>query len=162
MAQVRAGESAAFEAIYDRYARGLLAFCMHMLGNREAAEDALQLTFVSAYRALGIGDVDDADLQHALRLPRTIPMPGEGDASAVAATAEALDALLREGRPEFREQPWVPHRPPRIIMRIDRHANARGRLRKQPRILRRHRWKQQRHSLHPKEPYLFGASHSGS
>ena len=24
-----------------------------------------------------------------------------------------LNALLREGRPEFRDQPWVPHRPPR-------------------------------------------------
>jgi excinuclease ABC subunit B len=52
-------------------------------------------------------------LQDALRLPRVIPLPGEGDASAVAATAQALEALLREGRPEFRDQPWVPHRPPR-------------------------------------------------
>src|SRR5437764_11777589 len=49
---VRAGDTAAFEEIYDRYARGILAFCLHMLGSREAAEDALQLTFVSAYRAL--------------------------------------------------------------------------------------------------------------
>ncbi|HEY8625411.1 MAG TPA: RNA polymerase sigma factor [Solirubrobacteraceae bacterium] len=56
MAQVRAGDDAAFEAIYDRYAGGMLAFCMHMLGSREAAEDALQLTFVSAYRALRGGD----------------------------------------------------------------------------------------------------------
>jgi len=52
VAQLRAGDDAAFEAIYDRYARGVLAFCVHMLGNREAAEDALQLTFVSAFRAL--------------------------------------------------------------------------------------------------------------
>ncbi len=52
VADVRAGDDAAFEAIYDRYARGVLAFCVHMLGNYEAAEDALQLTFVSAYRAL--------------------------------------------------------------------------------------------------------------
>jgi RNA polymerase sigma factor (sigma-70 family) len=56
VAQVRAGDDAAFEAIYDRYAAGMLAFCMHMLGSREAAEDALQLTFVSAYRALRGGD----------------------------------------------------------------------------------------------------------
>ena len=52
VARLRAGDDAAFEAIYDRYARGVLAFCVHMLGNREAAEDALQLTFVSAFRAL--------------------------------------------------------------------------------------------------------------
>jgi excinuclease ABC subunit B len=77
-------------------------------------------------RALGIVDEEDAAslpsgttgekpvLQDALRLPRVIPLPGEGDASAVAATAHALDTLLREGRPEFRsDRPWVPHRPPR-------------------------------------------------
>src|ERR1700737_1773489 len=56
VARTRAGDEAAFEAIYDRYARGVLAFCVHMLGRREAAEDALQLTFVSAYRALRTGD----------------------------------------------------------------------------------------------------------
>ena len=56
VARVRAGDDAAFEEIYDRYARGMLAFCTHMLGSREAAEDALQLTFVSAYRALRGGE----------------------------------------------------------------------------------------------------------
>lgn len=52
VSRVRAGDVDAFEAVYDRYAPGLLTFCAHMLGSREAAEDALQLTFVSAYRAL--------------------------------------------------------------------------------------------------------------
>ena len=52
---VRAGVDSAFEEIYDRYARGLLSFCVHMLQSREAAEDALQLTFVSAYRAMRDG-----------------------------------------------------------------------------------------------------------
>ncbi len=33
--------------------------------------------------------------------------------SGVTATVQALDTLLREGRPEFRSQPWTPHRPPR-------------------------------------------------
>ena len=54
--RLRAGDDAAFEAIYDRYARGMFAFCVHMLGSRESAEDALQLTFVSAYRALRGGE----------------------------------------------------------------------------------------------------------
>ena len=58
VAGVRDGDDAAFERIYDRYARGMLAFCVHMLGSREAAEDALQLTFVSAYRALRTSDND--------------------------------------------------------------------------------------------------------
>jgi RNA polymerase sigma factor (sigma-70 family) len=58
VAQVRAGNDAAFEAIYDRYARKVLSFCVHLLGRREDAEDALQLTFVSAYRALRQTDGD--------------------------------------------------------------------------------------------------------
>ena len=58
VAQVRAGNDAAFEAIYDRYARGVLAFCRHMLGGRDEAEDALQVTFVSAYRGIRESDGD--------------------------------------------------------------------------------------------------------
>ncbi len=58
VAKLRAGDDAAFEAIYERHARGVLAFCLHMLGNREAAEDVLQVTFVSAYRAIRTGSSD--------------------------------------------------------------------------------------------------------
>src|SRR5262245_16824211 len=36
-----------------------------------------------------------------------------GGPIAGIASQRALDALLREGRPEFSEKPWVPHRPPR-------------------------------------------------
>ena len=66
VAQVRAGNDAAFEAIYDRYARGMLAFCVHMLGSREAAEDALQLSFVSASRAL-LGGESNVSLRYSRR-----------------------------------------------------------------------------------------------
>lgn len=52
VARVRNGDDAAFEVIYDRYHRDLLSFCRHMLGSREEAEDALQHTCISAYRAL--------------------------------------------------------------------------------------------------------------
>ncbi len=31
----------------------------------------------------------------------------------VTASMQALETLLREGRPEFSERPWTPHRPPR-------------------------------------------------
>lgn len=49
---------------------------------------------------------DEADLA---RPPRT-RMEGLG----VAATADALEALIREGRPEFKDDKiWTPHRPPR-------------------------------------------------
>jgi excinuclease ABC subunit B len=41
------------------------------------------------------------------------PVPRGMAGLGVAATAEALDKLLREGRPEFSANTWVPHRPPR-------------------------------------------------
>src|SRR6516165_5337191 len=33
--------------------------------------------------------------------------------TGASATVRALETLLREGRPEFSERPWTPHRPPR-------------------------------------------------
>ena len=53
---VRAGDDSAFEALYDTYHRKLLTFCQHMLGSREEAEDAVQHTFLAAYRCLRAGD----------------------------------------------------------------------------------------------------------
>src|SRR5207253_2338629 len=62
---------------------------------------------------------DDAELgqarvpggrEHTVRVGRSALIEAE---SGVAATAHALEKLLREGRPEFAEKPWVPHRPPR-------------------------------------------------
>jgi RNA polymerase sigma factor (sigma-70 family) len=49
---VRAGDERAFELVFDRYHRGLLAFCRRMLASDDEAEDALQHTFMAAYRAL--------------------------------------------------------------------------------------------------------------
>jgi RNA polymerase sigma factor (sigma-70 family) len=51
-ARVQAGDEAAFEVVYDRYASVLLSFCRHMLGRQEEAEDAVQQVFVSAHAAL--------------------------------------------------------------------------------------------------------------
>jgi RNA polymerase sigma factor (sigma-70 family) len=50
--QVRRGNEDAFEAVYDRHHRGILAFCRHMLSSADEAEDAVQQTFISAYDAL--------------------------------------------------------------------------------------------------------------
>lgn len=52
VAAVRAGDARAFETVFDRFNRPLLSFCRHMLGNREEGEDALQQTFMAAYRDL--------------------------------------------------------------------------------------------------------------
>ena len=49
---LRGGSEAAFEVIYTRHHRGVLSFCRHMLGSVEEAEDAVQHTFLAAYRDL--------------------------------------------------------------------------------------------------------------
>jgi DNA-directed RNA polymerase specialized sigma24 family protein len=50
--QIRRGNEAAFSVVFERYAAGLLGFCRHMLGSPEEAEDAVQHTFVAAFRDL--------------------------------------------------------------------------------------------------------------
>jgi RNA polymerase sigma factor (sigma-70 family) len=55
---VRGGSEAAFEAIYDRHHRGILAFCRHMLASADEAEDAVQHTFMAAYRHLADGSAE--------------------------------------------------------------------------------------------------------
>jgi RNA polymerase sigma factor (sigma-70 family) len=61
--QVRRGNEAAFEVIFERHGSAILAFCRHMLGTREEAEDAVQHTFAAAYRDLQRGADRDIALK---------------------------------------------------------------------------------------------------
>jgi RNA polymerase sigma factor (sigma-70 family) len=45
-----AGESEAFEQIFDRHANAIFAFCLRRTGDRSAAEDLLSTTFLHAWR----------------------------------------------------------------------------------------------------------------
>jgi RNA polymerase sigma factor (sigma-70 family) len=52
VALIRRGHHGAFEALVNRYNSRLLAFCRHMLGNTEDAEDVLQEVFTAAFNAI--------------------------------------------------------------------------------------------------------------
>ena len=52
IALTRRGQHAAFEALLTRYQSRLLAFCRHMLGSKEDAEDVLQDVFAAAFNAI--------------------------------------------------------------------------------------------------------------
>jgi RNA polymerase sigma factor (sigma-70 family) len=52
VALIRRGNHGAFEALVDRYHSRLLAFCRHMLGSTEDAEDVLQEVFTAAFNAI--------------------------------------------------------------------------------------------------------------
>jgi RNA polymerase sigma factor (sigma-70 family) len=53
--QIRRGNELAFEVLFERHGAGILAFCRHMLGSREEAEDAVQHTFAAAFRDMQRG-----------------------------------------------------------------------------------------------------------
>src|SRR3954465_11761435 len=48
----RKGQHGAFEALVQRYQSRLLAFCRHMLGSTEDAEDVLQEVFTASFNAM--------------------------------------------------------------------------------------------------------------
>ncbi|HEY7632921.1 MAG TPA: sigma-70 family RNA polymerase sigma factor [Thermoleophilaceae bacterium] len=56
VALIRRGNHGAFEALVDRYNSRLLAFCRHMLGSTEDAEDVLQEVFTAAFNAICADD----------------------------------------------------------------------------------------------------------
>src|ERR687892_290586 len=52
IALIRRGHHGAFDALFQRYHARLLAFCRHMLGSTEDAEDVLQEVFTNAHAAM--------------------------------------------------------------------------------------------------------------
>jgi RNA polymerase sigma factor (sigma-70 family) len=56
VALIRRGHHGAFEALVQRYQPRLLAFCRHMLGSTEDAEDVLQEVFAAAFNAICADD----------------------------------------------------------------------------------------------------------
>jgi RNA polymerase sigma factor (sigma-70 family) len=52
VAMVRRGNTSAFEVLVARYESRLLAFCRHLLGSREDAEDVLQEVMTAAFNAM--------------------------------------------------------------------------------------------------------------
>src|SRR5918996_630695 len=100
--QVRRGNEAAFEVIFERHGPAILAFCRHMLGSREEAEDAVQHTFAAAFRDLGRSGERELALKpwlftiarnrciSVLRMRREQPV-AEPEAMATAGLAEQVE-----------------------------------------------------------------------
>src|ERR1700761_5560668 len=56
IALLRRGNPAAFEVLVSRYESRLLAFCRHLLGSREDAEDVLQEVMTASFNAIVADD----------------------------------------------------------------------------------------------------------
>ena len=52
VAMIRDGHDRAFEVLFDRYQSRLLAFCRHLVGSPQDAEDVLQEVFAAAHAAM--------------------------------------------------------------------------------------------------------------
>ncbi len=59
--RVAAPEADATRALYERYANQIFGYCLHQLGSREEAEDAVQSTFLNAFRGLKRGVVPELE-----------------------------------------------------------------------------------------------------
>jgi RNA polymerase sigma factor (sigma-70 family) len=67
-----APEAAAAQALYERHAARIHGYCLHQLGSPEEAEDALQTTFLNAFRALRKGVVPEAELAWLFKIAENV------------------------------------------------------------------------------------------
>jgi RNA polymerase sigma factor (sigma-70 family) len=115
--QIQRGNDAAFEVAFERHSPAILAFCRHMLGSREEAEDAVQHTFAAAYHDLQRRGEREIALKawlftiarnrclSILRGRREVPL--EADELPTAGLAEQVEqrAELRQLLADVRELP---------------------------------------------------------
>ena len=93
IAMIRRGNHGAFEALVKRYQARLLAFCRHMLGSKEDAEDVLQEVFAE----LRWEPLEFTDLGHAVVVETRLV--GRGRGSDVPIEAEETDVFwFRKGQ----------------------------------------------------------------
>ncbi len=57
----RAPEADLTRALYEQYANQIFRYCLHQLGSREEAEDAVQSTFLNAFRGIKRGVVPELE-----------------------------------------------------------------------------------------------------
>jgi RNA polymerase sigma factor (sigma-70 family) len=115
--QIRRGSEAAFEVAFERHGPPILAFCRHMLGSPEEAEDVVQHTFAAACRDLQRGGEREIALRpwlfaiarnrclSALRARREQPLDDREIATAGLAEQVEQRAELRQLLRDVRELP---------------------------------------------------------
>jgi RNA polymerase sigma factor (sigma-70 family) len=67
-----AQEAAATRELYERYSNQILSYCLHQLGSREEAEDAVQSTFLNAFRGLKRGVVPEQEAAWLFKIAQNV------------------------------------------------------------------------------------------
>ncbi|HET9738024.1 MAG TPA: sigma-70 family RNA polymerase sigma factor [Solirubrobacteraceae bacterium] len=62
----------ATHGLYERHAARIHGYCLHQLGSREEAEDAVQTTFMNAFRALRKGVVPEAEAAWLFKIAENV------------------------------------------------------------------------------------------
>jgi RNA polymerase sigma-70 factor (ECF subfamily) len=93
IAPLRAPADDALAGLYRRNARHVYAFCLKWLRSREEAEDAVQTTFMYAWRGLGRGIIPTSEEAWVLAIARNV-------------CRSAIDARKRR-EPEVARDPHV-------------------------------------------------------
>ena len=143
--RARRGDPAAFEALYRRHARAVHGFALRLCGDRAAAEDIVQDTFLKLFGFLG-GFRDDAPLRPWLKR---------------VASNLAIDRLRRQ-RPRLdaplEEDAWADRG-----AGPDLYAEGEGLLRRLPPLVRTVVWLHEMEGWsHPELARRFGRSQSWS
>ena len=87
-AQPTAPEARTTHAMYEQYAGQIFGYCMNQLGNREEAEDAVQSTFMNAFRGLQRGVVPEVESAWLFKIAHNVCL-------------SRRRAAFRRGRVEF-------------------------------------------------------------
>jgi RNA polymerase sigma factor (sigma-70 family) len=74
------GPGARAEQLFQRYAQQIYAFCLYRLGDRQDAEDALQSTYLNAFRALDRGVVPYAEAAWLFKIAQNVCLTGRRSA----------------------------------------------------------------------------------
>src|SRR5579884_4251658 len=66
------GAGAATQDLYSRYGKQIFAYCMHKLRSREEAEDAVQTTFLNAFRSLQRGTTTEYEQAWLFKIAQNV------------------------------------------------------------------------------------------
>jgi len=87
-------------ALYERYSRQILAYCLHQLGSREEAEDAAQTTFLNAFRGLQRGVAPEYEAAWLYKIAQNVCLTRRRSSSRRRRVETAADLeLLQDALP---------------------------------------------------------------
>jgi RNA polymerase sigma-70 factor, ECF subfamily len=116
--QIAVGDRDAFELLYRRYARSVLGLALRRLGDRGRAEDAVQETFASIWRAAASYEPERGPGAPWLYAVARNAISDRGRARPEP-TAEAPDEPAPDaGPPERAEQDWIAWRVHRALAEL--------------------------------------------